>query len=944
MSVLSVPLGIPFARALATQVWEETNAAQDPQALAHMTFLLPTRRACRVMREVFVRLAAGKPCLLPRFLALGALEEDAGVMLLPQIAALPPAIAPLRQHLILLRLVLAKEKGMAPALAATHALIHFMQEMGREEIDWAQLDTLVPELFSDQWQVTLEFLKIVRQAWPSILAQEGLMDGSARMHTALDALADFWCAYPPKGPVIAAGSTGSHPSTARLLAAIARMPTGRVVLPGLDVTMSESDWGALTPTHPNWGMKHLLTAMEIERADVRPWPLGHIRQHTHIVARRALMRALMRPAQGEHETQNAQDISSQALEGLCLFTCKGPEEESTLVALLLRNILEDCGRTAMVVTPDRALAIRIRSIMTRWDVHLDDSAGTPLSETCVGQFLALIAHLGAYTPQTLPRAHVLALLHHPLCSTIEGGQDLELFWRKNKKDQDMPLALSLLESAFAPFMALCCPQGHCLEAWLDAHLRVAQNLAGGEDTLWRGTDGRAAAKLFEEALYHADAAPPLMTGAEYGALILNFMKDVSVRPPARSSHPRLQILGPLEARLMEADTVILAGLNEGVWPEEDAPNPWLSRPMRLQLGLSPAGRDVGLSAHDFEEHCAAPNVILTRARKIGGVPRVPSRWLVRLAAVLESRGLCIPEGIEPLSWAKALDAPARVRPASRPAPKPPACVRPHSISVTRVEEWLSNPYAIYARSILNLRALGPLESLPDDRAFGQALHEVMEHFAQVTPPTAAAFLALTKKIKNAPAFWSMRFARLAPLIERHESLWRGEKGAKPIALEAKGSIILKGAGGFTLVGRADRIDRLPSGGAVLIDYKSGGDFSEKKLKAGLLPQLPLEALMVEEGGFLEAGFRAGVTVEGLSYWVLSGSGGKKPPFFERKIYGAEAVAEAVQIARAGLVNLIATFADENTPYIARPRPAFVPRFDDYEHLARVKEWEDSGSV
>ena len=141
---------------------------------------------------------------------------------------------------------------------------------------------------------------------------------------------------------------------------------------------------------------------------------------------------------------------------------------------------------------------------------------------------------------------------------------------------------------------------------------------------------------------------------------------------------RVRILGPLEARLTESDRVVLGGLVEGTWPPESRTDAWLSRPMRLNLGLDLPERRIGLSAHDFAQLLGARDVILTHAAKIAGTPTVPSRFIQRLAAVAGERW---PDALERgetyLAWARELDRPEAIdRPAPQPAPKPPRAARP----------------------------------------------------------------------------------------------------------------------------------------------------------------------------------------------------------------------------------------------------------------------------
>lgn len=930
MTVHTIPPGVPFARALAARLWAETRADSPtperggsgggPEALGRTSVLLPTRRAARGLQEIFVQLSGGAPCLLPAMIALADLENAA-----PALGAaapdLPPAMPALRRQMLLTRLVMRQGRPLPVAMPAARALGRLLDEMERQEVGWDRLDAIVPEHFSDQWRVTIDFLAILREAWPAILAEEGALDPLARQRMVSDALAQRWAERPPPGPVIAAGSTGSVPATARLLATIAAMPQGRVVLPGLDPDMDEADWAALDPAHPAWGLQQILAAMGVDRGAVQQWPSSETSPDPS--PRRALAREIMRPAAtlDAWRALRAETVAP-ALEGARLHVCADPGQEAARIAILLREALETPGRTAMLVTPDRALARRVAATMRRWGVAIDDSAGMPLSRTRAGAFLSLIA-----APAS--RAGTLALLRHPLC-VLEGARAhataLELHWRG--ATDAAPEPLEALDAALAP---LHDAHEAPLAEWIAAHLAAAQALADRE-ALWSGTDGRAAAQLTADLQGAADIAPT-MTGPDYAALLADALGGVDVRPPEALYHPRLQILGPLEARLMDADLVVLGALNEGSWPRDPGHDPWLSRPMREAVGLPPADAIVGQSAHDFVQGLCAQSVVLTRAERVDGVPTVPARWLVRLQAALGAAQVdpATLDDPERAAWAAALDRPAQVAPAPRPAPRPPAKARPRRMSVTQVEAWLKNPYAVYARHVLRLKPLEALEPEADARLFGSALHDALERFIKAGAITESAFLDAADRALgevSAPVFWRARMQHMAPQIVAQEQAWRAG-GAAPWLQEENGSTELEAPGGpFVLHGRADRIDRLPGGGAAVIDYKSGGQFAKKALAAGALPQLPLEALMLRDGGF--AGARG--EARALAYWAVR-PGGVKVTQVE-----GQAACGAVDAAAGGLAGWVAAFDDPAMPYLARPRPEHAPDYDDYAQLARTDEW------
>jgi len=978
-AVFTIASTEPFLDVLAASLIAE--AAGEPLALARMQVLLPTRRACRSMQEALLRQSDGRPLLLPRLSPLGDLDADeawfAGQGGDPggDSADLAPAISPLRRLLLLTRLVMARDiGGEAPAAdqAARLAqeLVGLLDQAQIEELSFDGLEALVTGDHAQHWQETLRFLAIVTETWPKILAEQHCLDPAERRGLLIRARAQAWRRQPPTGPVIAAGSTGSIPATADLLATIARLPQGRVVLPGLDGEADADTWGEIErdAAHPQHGLARLLSHLKMTRDDVRAWPAPTLGRTPP--ARARLVAEALRPATTTEAWHTIEPDERQrlaaALKQVTRVDCATPQEEATVIALLLREALLKPGRAA-VVTPDRALARRVAAELLRWDIRVDDSGGQPLAHTPPGAFLRLTATMVA--EDAAPVA-LLAALKHPLAA---GGMEPVAFrtlTRRLEKTvlrgprpapgfaglraaiaaakimpaeaQSLTSFVARLEALAQPFSQALAGEGS-LAALLRAHVDFAEALSLGAgqtaaDRLWLGPAGEAAAD-FVAAL--ATAELPGVAGARYPALLDSLMQGHVVRP--RWGHPRLALWGPLEARLQQADLVILAGLNEGTWPAEPLADPWLNRPMRLAFGLPAPERRIGQAAHDFAQAFAAPEVVLTRSKRVESDPTVPSRWLLRLDAFLETLDLQFdlhrPATLR--AWAGLLDGGERVAPLAPPAPTPPLAARPRTLSFTTVETWLRDPYAIYARQILRLEALDDIDTDPGPAEHGNLVHGALEKFVRAYPDTLPEdalekLLAMGRDVFATNlarpavwAFWWPRFERIARWFVDQEASRRRD-GCRSI-VEARGRLLLPAPGGaFELHGRADRIDRLADGTLAIIDYKTGTAPTTADVISGFASQLPLEAAVAEAGGFDGV---AAAPASQLAYWRLSG----RDPAGEILPVKDDAMALAEK-ALAGLGRLIACFDDPATPYFACPRPSQAPRYNDYEHLERVKEW------
>jgi ATP-dependent helicase/nuclease subunit B len=970
-NVYTIPPSANFAQTLATGLIAQLGP--EPLALADAVIYLPTRRAQRTFGDAFARVLGGA-ALLPRFKALGDVDED-DLLFDEDALILAPAVAPMRRTLLLAAMVQRWHRGthdddisFAQAAALAEGLAQVMDEVETQGASLANLNDVVPNALAAHWEQVRDFLLLLETQWPAILQAESRLSPADRRNQALTGLAERIARRKHRGPVIAAGSTGSIPATATLLKAIANLRNGSVVLPGLDRELDEASWRDLDPGHPQYGLKQLLGRLNVKRHDVKDWSA------TGNPPRERALREALRPAPTTDAWRGIADAGDQAaigtgLSGLSLMEAADPAEEAAVIAIVLREALESPGKTATLVTPDRALARRVAAELRRWHIDVDDSAGRPLARTPPGTFLCLLAEAAdaGFAPVEL-----LALLKHPLCAPggdgafrghvrtldrllrgprpnpgLDGIREAILKRRKDEDDAAQQAWLSDLLYWFADVHAALKPLETTFRAdaadlivILRAHLAAAEALAG--HTLWRAEAGEVAARFIEEFATAADGIPPVAPRS-YAALFRRLALDKAVRQN-RSGHPRVAILGPLEARLQSFDTVVLGGLNEGAWPRMPGADPWFSRPMRAALGLEQPERSIGQSAHDFAMLAAGPRVLLTRALKAEGAPTVASRWVQRLEQF--SKGLGLKDALKPpcdyIALAKSLRDAGPAKRMAKPAPRPPLEARPNRMPVTDIETWVRDPYAIYAKRILKLRTLDPLDAPIGPLERGTAIHRAMELFVQRYPGPLGAgavadLIAVSEEVfseQGVPdavlAVWRPRFAGAATWFVKEERKRRPQIASSHVELKGETQI----APGFTLEARADRIDMLTSGRAAILDYKTGAVPAPKQVKAFLAPQLPLEAAILRDSGFGEAGEVPPVETEALVYVRLTG--GRNPGEF--KDIGIDMIWEITERLR----QRIADFADPDSPYLPRVAPLRAAVPGDYDHLSRVREWSISG--
>ncbi len=979
MNLFFLPPHVSFLDAIASE-WLARTA--DPLAAAQGMILLPTRRAARALAEAFLRAGNGRPLLLPRITAFGALDE--APLAMSGALDLPPAVEPRQRLAALTRLILSlKGHDGAPRTAdrawmlATE-LARLMDEAERAEINLAaRLPDAADPAYAAHWTQTLNFLHIVTDVWPQWLADNGLMNPAARQVALLNAQAAAWTTTPPPHELLVAGTTAGIAAVARLLRVAANLRTGRVLLPTLDRVMSDRAWAAVEDTHPQAGLRRLLNSLGAARDDVRPWPM---QPKSSIPPQRfnTLSRALLPAA----ALQDWQCDPPPALDGVSRLAPVDQQEEAAAIALVLRDALETPGATAALVTPDRDLAGRVAAELLRHGVVADDSAGEPLAETPPAIFLRLLTRAVAEDLAPVP---LLALLKHPLaaaglppaaCRTAARALEVaclrgprpepglaSLRRAQDRKCTD-PAVRDLLHR-----LTQCLEPALFIDATIEmapgeafaALIEAAERLAATDETpgpsrLWGGEEGDALATALaavQMALPTLSAQPrsvlPGLLDAVLQGAVVRSRRALRGRDGAE--HPRLFIWGLLEARLQTADVMVLGGLAEGVWPPAGDPGPWLSRPMRDKVGLESPENLVGQAAHDFVSAvCAAPRVVLSCPVRRDRAPAVPARWLTRLEMFLR-RERALPEH-PAAAWVHVLDQPAiGPRPVRAPRPCPPVALRPRKLSVTEIETWLRDPYAIYARHVLGLRPLDPLDQATDAADYGSLVHAAMGMFlaehGNRWPPGAAAHLkrAMARALAEAglrPAlarWWEPRLERIADWVAEIEAERRGKCRPAIIKAEVSGQWEIERSGGhFTLTGRADRIEGRDDRSCAIIDYKTGTPPSQKEVDAGLAPQLLLEAAMLCAGAF---GAELTGPVAELVYWHLTG--GFHPGEARSLFKGdAAAIAAGVDAARRELGGLIDRYDDPDRRYLSQPYPGRAPRFSDYAQLARVAEWASAG--
>ena len=970
-NVFTIPFSDPFARTLAEGLLERYG--DTPESLSKVRILLPTMRSCRSLRDVFLDCTGGKSLLLPRIEALGDLDDDflalgAGITAFQDREVLPP----LKRKILLA--AACKEKGIALSgrqdefvslVTTVDEVCRFLDDLEREQIPFQEVENILPEDFSEHWQISVDFLRQIQKVYCDLEQTGGFINPIRHRNEQLIALAEAWKKSPPVHPVIAAGSTGSTPATAALLTVIAELDQGAVVLSGLDTAMQKDRWDSIGETHPQFGMKKLLDALAYSREEVKLW-----RQPAILGKRDHLLSEIYVPAQWVNQWKAAPCVDIEMLANIHLIECQSTHKEVMTIAVLLREVLEEDGKTAALVTPDRNLARQVSAAMHRFGVMVDDSAGTSLASTQVGSF---ILQFLASMQSGASLLDILSFMKHPLfalkrsplmCRKLSRTLEIDAIRGKRVRDwQAVVLQVRSLSEELQAFVLDMDRVHRLLQENMTVGIADYAKLlsvciegiqlcsSGLENAIWESQGGQEV----WEWLQSLDPVLRECGGQEspgFTDLLKNLLSETIYRP-RYGTHPRLHILSQMESRLLSYDRVILGGLNENQWPQGPKADPWLSRPMREQIGLSSPERRIGQSAHDFCQQFASGEIYLVRSEKQDGVPTIESRWITRLKTLLLAQGIdsshLRKRSADIESWVSELDESKDIVPAEQPKPIPPLSARPRSLFVTSIQDMLKNPYKVYARKILKLKPLDALQEEIDGRLFGSVIHKILEVFIQLYPSempvnakeelTRLGHLYLDPVVSGSTSssFWWNRFEAIMNWLLEEEDKRR--KDIIAVYAEQVGEWTFDApSGSFTLHARADRIEENTDGSVTLIDYKTGESPKADDIISGKASQMTLEAIIASKGAF---GSLKARSVQSLQYWELKNANtDSRIKTVENTIKSKLDMSTLFLQTEEGVRSLIAAYDNNLMPYAAKPE--LNPQFkkDEYQQLARTDEWSD----
>ena len=966
-SLFTLPFGQDLCDATVDAILK--RAGDDPLALSEALLLLPNNRAIRSMTEAFVRRI--KPgLLLPRMAAVGdlALDEALGPLVDPlsSDAAILPVIEPL-ERLLLLSGLIARHRAVGAtkvtpteALRLARYLAGVIDELEIEQIKFERFDIIKPEGhdLAGHWQSSYAQLLAMIPEYDAALAKMERIGPSARRNLLLDQLSRSLTANPPAGLVVAAGISTAAPAIAKLLKRVAVLPNSMAILPSIDLQMEDTDWAGLGPheqvdgelmtprsheSHPQYHLKLLLDRMGFRREEVEMLS-------TKAGAASEVIPQVFCVPDATAAWQNLKP-SLKKLPHVSLMVAEDSAEEARAIAIMVRGALETEGKRIAIVTPDRELALRVAAQLKRWDIAVDDSAGTALAQSPEAMLVLALAEALAHG---FAPVQLLAVIKHPLVhkgdariAWLEQARHLDILLRgpnegfglsaiDNKIGATANEELQLWWQELRPILeALEIPE-NCSFSDVSKKLHIAAT-ALSQEAVWKGATGRQLAGFFEDIGRHDLSAIGKVQAAAIPSILAELLDGQVVRP-AYGGHPRVAIYGLLEARLQQADMLVCAGLNEGSWPQLQTPDPWLAPRIRRDLKLPGPERNIGLSAHDLATALGAREVVLTRAKRDQGGPTVASRFLLRIQALL---GSALRTDEDALLLARQIDAPSAPIRVGRPAPMPTSEQRLVPISITQFDTLKANPYSFYASKIMRLGELEAVDAEPSYAWRGTVIHRILEHWHKEDDSAPEALIKRAEDLlsNNAlhpalRAMWQPRIAKSLRWIAEETQRLRDEENRVVLVAEKRGEMEIAGV---KVSGTPDRIDRLADDSLAIVDYKTGGAPSAAQISAGFALQLGLLGLMAEQGKI--AGVKG--TASQFEYWSLAKDKGEfgalKKPTSDKEKKNTILTTELVDFAEKEAIETLNKWINGNEPFTAMLEPKYA--YGEHDQLMRLQEWD-----
>jgi len=884
-------------------LWLEEKFSGELQAAQ---IFLPNRRSCRELKELFLKknITGALPQIkaisdisfedffqfLPSDSAKAIIDEISIIKVLDDVDYLFFLSEKIRQREVFGKLNFEQSFKTAVSLKG------LFDEIEREEADIATLINLAAHR-----QITLEFLNDFSIHVKNSLIKENILSISSYQNFIVKRFIQCLQDHQLKSPIIIAGSTGSIVSSRKLIKAISAQEKGFVILHDFKKQKSPKE------NHPQFLLDQLTKFIDCNSVV----KITHDNFKISSNIRQNLIALMMLPFEESIKWQNivaeidvkkaAQDLE----ENFTLIEANSDIVEAKLIALTLQK---NSQKKSAVIVNNGDFANLLKLELERLGLEFNDSRSLDIFNSKLINFLILILEL----IESDFNSHILlSLFKHPLCKIDDAAiiQDFEInILRKERSESGLNGLKNtlknnqVLQEFFNGFLAKI-----KFESDINSLIKNVENLT---HKTWSELLNQQEAQ--EEIFYLFEKLKKQNYTPNSASDFKTILSQISYFGKS-NSHAKIQILSPIEARLLNFDFIVISSLNEGLFPQIESEN-WLGKKIKKDLGVEKSLQKIGQNAHDFCNYLSNKSVVLSYCKSRNGAALIESPFLLKFKTIAKKLDAKINNGDE---FFKRLAAENNIPQLeiSVANPKPAKDLRPQRFSITEISKLISNPYFIYCKKILQLKELDKIDYEAGYAEFGSFIHKALEEFIK-NPKTDnfAEIFAEYFTAKEAHLIWWPKFQRIFSDFLDKNSQFQDSKNQVEEAVETRiGNILIRGKIDRMIFNEANEVE--------IFDYKTGTIAEKKDVISGLEPQLTIAALILLEKQ---------LQISSLNYWKLS-------PTSEGEIKKISKDKEEVEIliaaAESGLKKLFSYFESEENGYLATDNLSY----DEYQHLARLND-------
>ncbi|HCR85214.1 MAG TPA: hypothetical protein DIV86_00895 [Alphaproteobacteria bacterium] len=994
MNIYKINASENYLKALAQFVFEECRG--DYAALAECTILLPTKRACLHLKNYFCELAKNKAAILPKISSIGETDEEElaldNFLNFGEELELKRVISNEKRLIITAELIRQSKElqideseiNFEQSIKLAKSLLQLVDDFNRYDVPYKALEVILPEELSVHNQKTLNFLSFFFKKYDEILNKLNLTDQISRRNYLIKKLSGNLKLKNKK--IFIAGTTGTMSGTRNLIKQALTNENCYFILPYIDSNLKNSDFEELL-LHKDLSnhqahIAELLKFLEVSVEEVKdisdtsiplsPWERDGVRAENNSTSQRphpnplpkveGIQRILnerkknisniMLPASKVHSWNNIKENS--ASNSINIVEAENEIEEAKLISLIVRDKFEE-NKNCAIITNNKSLAKKLQVLLNNYGIKGDASFGRNLNELKEGKFILKIANL---ISSDFKIVELLEVLKDSMSISSNFKNDLEYLENKNIRINNV-LNLSDID---AKQLKICDEIKNIIlqlqKVKCSSSAKIKDLIAHCIEIAGYVIDKSNVNYIIEEAFEILRKISNEIEGEAIETKIFaKFLNEILASKTIRENlyiNNKLQILTPIEARLLDFNCVVLAGLNQDIWPKS-SPNNWLSESMLSKLSLPDDEFYISAAAHDFASLMHKGEIYLTYSNLIDCKVAIKSQFINRVETYFETianSSNCddiYSEGKRFKNYLRQMEAeniikyePEIIR------VKPPEHVRANKISATAIDKTLENPYDFYAKNILKLRKLDRLEKQPEPADYGNYVHQVIEDFTNfhkfdLEKITISVFsdiaVTLFKSFANkgvASDLWILQMNVLAPWLVEIER--KKAPLIKNFYSEVSGEYTLQLDNGktFTLTAKADRIEIYKDGTYRIIDFKTGEPPEPKKVIELRKPQLLVEGLIATKGSFFENHHNNDLKINLSTYKVAA----LEYYRLKNSADGFEVISidndlgELIAKTETEAEFLAKQLLDSETEFLALP-DGIMPQYSDYLHLMRV---------